>query len=416
VTDDATPRLAEAWRGSRWCPNAQSLASMPTRTNSNHATLITGVEPDVHGITGNTVWDRSAGRVRKLGAAADLLTETTFTIAHRAGRGLRSAAAVGKPKLGAMFAGDGGRQAPPDALWDAHTTSESAHDEVTGYAYDGTTLAAARALVEHAAADFVFINLSDVDRVSHGFGPQSPQAIETRRRTDAALATFLAWLAGRPDWTTTTVIVTADHGFDAITHPPIYFADALAAAHVDELAVAGDGGVCHVYATSQRTSRTSTTLAAARRVALALPGIADALYLRPNPADGGARHTLAVVHPDWHLEHERSGDLLLIAERGYHIVDGSKEEGKLVGNHGGPEDRAVPAIVLGGAPIRGEAGCEHVTAADLGRTAQACFALPEVQRLDGGRIDLTQRGRVLAGICPRPAAATSPALGQPPPS
>ena len=58
VTDDATPMLARAWRESRWCPNAQSLASMPTRTNPNHATLMTGVEPEAHGITGNAFWDR----------------------------------------------------------------------------------------------------------------------------------------------------------------------------------------------------------------------------------------------------------------------------------------------------------------------------------------------------------------------
>jgi predicted AlkP superfamily pyrophosphatase or phosphodiesterase len=164
VTDAATPWLARAWRDSHWCPGAESIASMPTRTNPNHATLITGVEPDVHGITGNAVWDRASKRPRKLGLEADLLTETIFTTAHRAARGLRTAAAVGKPKLGAMFAGDDTHQAAPDELWDARAASDAAKDDVTGYAYDGTTLAAARSLVEHAAADFLFINLSDVDR------------------------------------------------------------------------------------------------------------------------------------------------------------------------------------------------------------------------------------------------------------
>jgi predicted AlkP superfamily pyrophosphatase or phosphodiesterase len=137
VTDDATPWLARAWRDARWCPGALSSASMPTRTNTNHATLITGVEPEVHGITGNAVWDRTTRTVRKLGAASDLLTETIFTVAHRAGRGLRTAAAVGKPKLGKMFSGDGTRQMGPDELWDAREASDSARDEVTGYAYDG---------------------------------------------------------------------------------------------------------------------------------------------------------------------------------------------------------------------------------------------------------------------------------------
>ena len=118
---------------------------MPTRTNSNHATLMTGVQPEAHGITGNAVWDRAAGAVRKLGAAADFLAETIFTLAHRAGRGHAH--------------GDRGRQAearrrcsPPTARGKRRRTSsgtpraasDSSKDEVTGYAYDGTTLAAAR--------------------------------------------------------------------------------------------------------------------------------------------------------------------------------------------------------------------------------------------------------------------------------
>src|SRR5262249_18507170 len=155
-------------------------------------------------------------------------------------------------------------------------------------------------------------------------------------------------------------------------------------------------------------------LAAARRVALAQPGIAEALYLSPNPRDGGTRHTLTAVHPDWHLEYERSGDVLLVAEPGFHIVDGSGEEAKLVGNHRSPNERAVPAIVLGGAPIASGDGCADVTAADLGRTVQACLGLPEVQRLDGRPVGPADRGRVLAGVCPGPAATTSPSRYNPP--
>jgi len=408
VTDEATPVLARAWREARWCPGARSSASMPTRTNTNHATLITGVEPEVHGITGNAVWDRATKSVRKLGPAADLLTETIFTVAHRAGRGLRTAAAVGKPKLGKMFSADGTRQMGPDELWDARAASDSARDEVTGYAYDGTTLAAARSLVEHAGADFLFINLSDVDRVSHGSAPQSAQAIETRRRTDAALGGFLAWLATRPEWSSTTVVITADHGFDTMTHPPIRFADALLDAKLRGFQVVGDGGTGHVYLEEQSTpAREAAALAAARRVALAHPGLAEALYLRPNPSDGDARFTVTAVHPDWRLVHERSGDLLLIAKPGWQLVDGSDEEAKLIGNHGGPGERLVPAIVLGGAPRAAPDDCTRITPADLGRTVQACLDLPEVQRLDGGPIAADERGRVLAGVCP-PAAAPSP--------
>ena len=407
VTEEVTPTLARAWRTSPWCPGARSKAAMPTRTNSNHATLMTGVEPEMHGITGNAVWDRRTRSVRKLGTATDLETETIFTIAHRAARGLRTAAAVGKPKLGLMFSADGSRQSAPDDLWDARTASDASRDETTGYAYDGTTLAAARALVEHSGADFLFINLSDVDRVSHGSGPYSPQAAETRRRTDAALGGFLEWLTTRPDWTSTTVVITADHGFDAITNPPIRFADALEARRIRGLAAVGDGGIGHVYvAPGTSAERAAELLAEARRVAVDTPGIEEALYRRPNARDGDASHTVAGSHPDWYIDHERSGDLILVTKPGWQLVDGSAVEGTLVGNHGGPAERSVPAIVVGGAAIGPGAGCDDVRAADLGRTVQACLGLPEARQLDGRPIPVAVRGRVLAGICAGSTAAS----------
>jgi arylsulfatase A-like enzyme len=308
-----------------------------------------------------------------------------------------------------MFSTDGTRQMAPDELWDARGASDSAKDDVTGYAYDATTLAATRSMVEHAGADFIFINLSDVDRVSHGSGPHSPQAIETRRRTDAALAAFFAWLAGRPDWSSTTIVITADHGFDSMTNPPLRFGDDLANNNLRNLVAVGDGGTGHVYLSSpSEPARDSALLAAARRLALVQPGIAEALYLHPNEGDGGADHSIGAVHPEWHLAHERVGDLLLIARLGYQLVDGSSEEAKLIGNHGGPGERPVPAIVLGGAPIGTGTRCGDISAADLGRTVQACLGLPEVRRLDGQPIASADRGRVLTGICPPTSSPASP--------
>lgn len=152
-------------------------------------------------------------------------------------------------------------------------------------------------------------------------------------------------------------------------------------------------------------ARDAATLAAARRVALEQPGIAEALYLRSNAADGEARHTLGAIHPDWRLGHERTGDLLLVTKPGFQIVDGSREEAKLLGNHGGPGERSVPVIVLGGATTSESPRCESVTAADIGRTVQACLGLPETRRLDGRPIAAEARGQVLPGLCP-PVAPT----------
>ncbi len=107
------PWLARAWRDGR-CPDAHAVAAMPARTNVNHATLTTGVEPEAHGITGNAFWGRTNAPPRKLGGAGDLLVETVFTVAHERTPPLRTAAAVGKGKLQLMFAAVAGRQAAPD--------------------------------------------------------------------------------------------------------------------------------------------------------------------------------------------------------------------------------------------------------------------------------------------------------------
>jgi len=406
VTPADMPNLARAWGASTWCPNAHGRAAMPARTNTNHAALITGVTAEVHGITGNAFWDRNTATIRRLNDATDILTETVFTQAHAAARGLRTGAAVGKPKLVLLF-GASAQQHAPDELWDPRTAADSAKDPSTGYAYDATTLAAAQAILEHGAVDLLVVNLADVDRTNHGAGPTAATAVETRRRTDAALGEFFDWLAKREDWAATRIIVTADHGFEAVT-ARLTFADSLAAAGLHDLVVVGDGGIGHVYLSRGGEATADATLAAARAVALAQPGIAEALYVRPNAADGGTRHTVAEVHRDWHLSHERSGDLLLVARHGYQFVDGSGEEATLAGNHGGPDDRDVPTVILGGLPLGASAACDDITPTDLGRTVEACLGLPPVARLDGRIVDAGDRGRVLPGLCPPSMTSRDP--------
>src|SRR5881628_1502956 len=52
-------------------------AVMPARTNPNHVTLVTGVYPEAHGITGNAYWSRTRGAPpEKLDDAALIEVET----------------------------------------------------------------------------------------------------------------------------------------------------------------------------------------------------------------------------------------------------------------------------------------------------------------------------------------------------
>ncbi|HTD25537.1 MAG TPA: alkaline phosphatase family protein, partial [Candidatus Elarobacter sp.] len=93
-------------------------AVMPARTNPNHVTLVTGVYPETHGITGNAYWSRARGAPPEMLEDAALIeVETLFTVAETTAPSLVTLAVVGKPKLARLFAAVPGRQHAPDVLW-----------------------------------------------------------------------------------------------------------------------------------------------------------------------------------------------------------------------------------------------------------------------------------------------------------
>jgi phosphonoacetate hydrolase len=397
VTASGMPYLTRAWREATWCTGVHARTPMPARTNVSFATLVTGVQPEIHGILGNAFWDR-AGKPRKLGAAQDLLTETLFTVAAQGAAGVHAAVAVGKAKLQLMFAATS-VQEPPAAVWDPDEAEAGDRDPGTGYAYDRATLAGARRLLERGDLDVMLIDLADVDRVSHVSGPDSQAASDARRESDRAIGAFIDALRADATWPRTTVIVTADHGFATVERPVIRFGDLLRAARLDALVSVADGPIGHVYARQPGAAGAGDLLAAVRALALRTTGVAEALYLRPNDADGGTAHVLGRVHPEWHVSHPRGGDLVVVTSVGFMLSDGTPTDLRLRGTHGGPNERDVPLIVVQGEASQTAPVCEGITLADVGRTVAACLGLRETRRLDGAPIPEEDRGRVLAGLC-----------------
>ena len=90
-------------------------AVMPTRTNPNHASLLTGAQPSAHGVTGNYYWDGIAER--EMGDAALLDVETIFTAIERQRPALTTVTAFAKGKLRHLFGPSPGRQSGPDFAW-----------------------------------------------------------------------------------------------------------------------------------------------------------------------------------------------------------------------------------------------------------------------------------------------------------
>src|SRR2546422_7557214 len=84
-------------------------AAMPSFTNVNNASIVTGAPPSVHGICGNFFYDAATAREVMMNSARYLRAETIFPAAARAGR--KVAVLTAKEKLRDIFAaGLGGKR------------------------------------------------------------------------------------------------------------------------------------------------------------------------------------------------------------------------------------------------------------------------------------------------------------------
>jgi hypothetical protein len=384
-------------------------AVMPARTNPNHVTLLTGAYADAHGVTGNAYWSRTPGAPPEmLEDAARIEVETLFTVAETMAPSLVTLGVVGKPKLAGLFAGVPGRQRAPDVLWSPERLPPERREAASGYSPDGETIGAALALAAEAEPDLAVMNLCDVDGAGHVRGPESADYARAVGAADAAVAHLLDDLHVRGRWGRSVVIVTADHGMSAVgpaperPHPVISLGPVLREAGVGGVTLVADGGVEHVYA--ERVAATATavgdageTLARVAALARATPGVAEVLARLPVPGVP----ILHAVHPGWHLDHQRTGELLLVAASGHQFVDPfNPGEAKLRGNHGGPEDLAVPLVVTGGwTGLRAAPrGTLPPGAVDVAPTVAALLGLRAPRLLDGHPVPPGRAGHPIAAV------------------
>ena len=103
-------------------------AVMPTRTDTNHVSLLTGTYAEAHGITGNAYWSRIPDAAPgRLDAAELIAVETLFTVAETTQPSLVTLGAFSKPKLARLFAAAPDRQSTgPRTRADPTATTASA--------------------------------------------------------------------------------------------------------------------------------------------------------------------------------------------------------------------------------------------------------------------------------------------------
>jgi hypothetical protein len=392
VTEGGAPFLAGLIAGSEgarttYFPEARSM--MVAETNPNHTSMVTGAVPRRTGITGNEFavygeadddsctiekFDPTSAPTATSGENVDCVRVPNMfeTIERRRNpKHITTAMIMGKPKLARLLASREVSAARYDAdyIWapcsdDEDYCTDAPTNPITGYAADDSVVMdEAIRTVENGVIDrgrrrqpdFTFVNLPQVDSAGHAAG-RSSQIYDTAvTLADAQIRRFVNNQKRLGIWDRTVMMVVADHSMgDTPQLSKISIADTLTAAGVpaSSFTVVGNGSAAHVYLNDRRDPAAGRLLKRMREAVSGVPGITDALYRRPNPADGKRRHTIAKQRPDWGLGGNRSGDLVVTTSSGVGVLDTSEASrfpfNPLPGNHGGPHTVRIPFLLSGG--------------------------------------------------------------------
>lgn len=330
-------------------------AAMPTFTNPNNVSIVTGVPPAVHGIAGNYFYDPATGREVMMNDPAFLRCETLP--ARLAAGGARVVVITAKDKLRRLL-GHGLRGICFSSEKAAEVTlAEHGIERVTElvplplpavYSADLSeyVLAAGLALFQRQRPDVMYLSLTDY--VQHKHAPADPAAIAFYAMLDRYFDAF--------DREGAVLGITADHGMNGKARPD----GTPNVVHLRPLldALVGPGrarvvlpitdpyvvhhGALGSFATVY-VERASDVLRVLRRLQ-ETPGIAE-VWER---VSGCAR---------FELPEDRVGDVLVVAERDV-VLGTSPEEHDLslldepLRSHGGLSEATVPFVV--NRPVRGD--------------------------------------------------------------
>ena len=179
---------------------------VPSLTNVNNVSIVTGAFPETHGITGNSYYDPETGDLVYMNDTSFLRCETRFEELAAAGESV--VALVAKRKL-ERIVGRGCSVAL--SAEDAPDWIEREIGEAPGI-YSGEAsrwlLDAALSVLDDAAPDVLYVSTTDV--VPHKHAPDEPEAREWVRALDERLGALLD--------RGVDLVATADHGMNHKTH------------------------------------------------------------------------------------------------------------------------------------------------------------------------------------------------------
>ena len=326
---------------------------VPSFTNPNNMSIVTGVAPAIHGIAANFFYDRDSGEDVMTNTPKFLWVDTIFKAFFDAGA--KIAIVTAKDKLTSMLGhgldfSSGRAVAFSSEKSDQTTVAKNGierADQFVGlpvpdvYSADLSEFifAAGVKLLEHGRADIMY--LSTTDYVQHKHAPGSPPANDFYAMMDGYFQKFDALGA--------TLALTADHGMNA-KHTAdgapdvIYLQDVLDGWSMDGQArvvlTITDPYVVHHGA-----------LGSFCTVYLSPDADGDALAAKIRDLDGVlAVYSRAEGCAEFELPEERMGDLIVISEK-HKVLGSSADAHDLSGlteplrSHGGVTEQRVPLIL-----------------------------------------------------------------------
>lgn len=209
----ATPNLD---RLAREGVRAEALIPVfPTKTFPNHYSMVTGLQPESHGIVSNRFHDPELGAdfvFKEDAAAADPRWWGGEPIWVTAGRHGLQSATMFWPGSDVEIAGARPTYWKP---YDARVPGTRRVDQVLAWLD----------LPADARPSFVTLYLSDVDGAGHAHGPASPEVDRAVERVDAMLGRLIRGLEERGRLDSVDIVVVSDHGMAESSPRRVIFVD-----------------------------------------------------------------------------------------------------------------------------------------------------------------------------------------------
>jgi phosphonoacetate hydrolase len=331
IADGILPAIAgfarQGWLGA-------ADAVMPTFTNPNNVSIVTGAPPAVHGIAGNYYLDRATGREVMIND--DRLMRSQTILGSMSQAGVATAAVTAKDKLRRMLnlGLDGVCFSSECADAEAETLVGRPRPDVYSADLSLFVLDAGLSLLTSGAVRLLYLSLSDY--IQHGHAPGDTASDMFHRALDERVARFVELGA--------IVALTADHGMN--DKPRVVFLEDELTARFGPRAArvicpitdpfvrhhGALGSFVRVYA------KNSAKIAAMMSAAAELPGVAGVF----DRAEASARFELPY---DLEADFVVLGDAATAigAARGDHDLAGFAGRG--LRSHGGLEEQRVPFIL-----------------------------------------------------------------------